>query len=88
MKPELLSILLRIYVDQPEAPWKEKNDLGELYELQEMGLTRVHNGNIETHVLTEKGKAHVAQLCAIKQPVPLWVDAEARVINTDQIGES
>ena len=48
--------------------------------LLEKGLVVLVDESNETHIATNKGKAHIRQLCNLALPVPVWGDADGNII--------
>ena len=50
------------------------------------GLVVVIDESNETYITTDRGNAHISQLCSLALPVPAWGDADGKIIKPHNQG--
>ena len=84
MTPNEIDVLLRcattfIRMDSPS------NKLA-IVNLIDQGLVILGDEITSTYIPTAKGNAHISQLCSLALPVPVWGDADGKIIKPHNQG--
>lgn len=86
MTPCAIEVLIHCHVSNEPHPRKDFPAVREEFEnLEANGLIRMYGSHgVYAYTTTEKGAAHVAQLCATPFPTQAWLDAQGKVIELAQ----
>lgn len=85
MTPNAIEILIHCHVTPAPHPRKDAPAVAEeLRSLEANGLIeRDPGGGLGGYRTTERGRAHIEQLCRTAWPVQAWIGADGRLIALD-----
>lgn len=81
MTPNAIEILIHCHVSPIPHPRRDSRAVAEELESLEMnGLIKLIDNARNVYTTTDRGAAHVSQLCKTPWPVQKWVDAHGKII--------
>ena len=81
MTPNAIEILIHCHVCQLPHPRKDSPAVAEeLRHLQLNGMIEKAPGSPECYITTDRGSAHIEQLCRTEWPVKAWIGANGKRI--------
>ena len=78
MTPTDIEALLRCAIHT--ATMVGPHNIITLAPLLQKGLVVLVDESSATYITTDKGNAHISQLCKLALPVPVWADADGNII--------
>lgn len=80
MTPNDIEILIHCYVTTTPHPRRDAPAVLEAFKMMAKNGLLVYEG--DRYVTTDRGRAHIAQLCQTPWPTQAWINQDGRIIET------